>query len=62
MHATTARDDWTLQEHLGPNHALYTHKADGRTVHLFYKSTRRCKATAFTDKRCKTNRQRRAVR
>jgi len=39
LHAKLGRDDWTLQEHLAPNHALYTHKADGRTLNLFYNQT-----------------------
>ena len=39
LHAKLGRDDWTLQEHIGPNHAKYTHKADGRTVHIFYNQT-----------------------
>lgn len=42
LHAKLGRDDWILQdglEHLGPNHALYTHKADGRTLHIFYNQT-----------------------
>jgi hypothetical protein len=39
LHAKLGRDDWTLQDHIGPNHAKYTHKADGRTVHIFYNQT-----------------------